>query len=293
MAGQLEGRAIIVTGAGRGIGRAIAIECASHGASVIVNNRSADTGEAVVEEIRQGGGSAIACIGDVADSNVARSLVALAVERFGRLDALVNNAGIVRDRMLINLSEEDWDEVVRVNLRGTFLPLQAAARFWREQSKQAPLSASIVNTTSAAGVFHNVGQMNYGAAKAGVTNLTITASVELARYGVRVNAIAPAAATRMSEHLIPEENRKKGNFDRYDPATIAPAVAWLVSDAAKQVTGRVYDLRGDRIYVAESWRRGPMIETEQPWTLETLGDSMLELHRQAQPNLQMDGITVK
>jgi len=293
MAMQLEGKVIIVTGAGRGIGRALALECASHGAKVIVNNRSRDAGEAVTEEIRDAGGTAIACIGDVADGAVARGLVQQALDHFGRLEALINNAGIVRDRMLVNMSEEEWDEAVRVNLRGTFLPLQAAARHWREQAKQGPISAAIVNTTSAAGVYHNVGQTNYGAAKAGVTNLTVTASVELARYGIRVNAVAPAAATAMSEHLIPEENRRAGNFDRYNPATIAPAVAWLVSDASRDVTGRVYDLRGDRIYVAEGWRRGPMMETKTPWTLESLGDSMLELHRKAQPNLQMDGVSVK
>ena len=288
----LAGRVVIVTGAGRGIGRAVALECARQGAAVVVNNRSPEPGEAVAREIEALGGAAIAHPGDVADSAVAKALIGVAVARFGRLDGLVNNAGIVRDRMLVNMSEEEWDEAVRVNLRGTFLPLQAAARHWRELAKAGPVSASIVNTTSAAGLYHNLGQSNYGAAKAGVTNLTVTASAELARYGIRVNAVAPAAATRMSEHLIPAENRRIGTFDRYEPATIAPAVAWLVSEASHGVTGRIYDLRGDRIYVAQGWHRGPTIETSEPWTLERLGDRMLQLHRDALGNAAMDGLPV-
>lgn len=293
MAQELDGRVAIVTGAGRGIGRALAIALSQAGAAVMVNNRSPHAAETVAAEIRDAGGNAIAHVGDVADFATAANLISETVGQLGRLDALINNAGIVRDRMLINMTPEEWDDAVRVNLRGTFAPLQAAARHWRECARQGPVSAAIVNTTSAAGLYQNVGQANYGAAKAGIANLTVIASLELARYGIRVNAVAPSAATRMSEHLIPAEHRNAGRFDRYDPATIAPAVTWLASDAARGVTGRVYELRGDRISIAEGWHRGPAIETEQPWTLASLGDELLRLHRVARPNAGIDGLVPK
>ncbi len=284
-------KVVIVTGAGRGIGRAVALEFALNGARVVVNNRSPETAKSVAAEIRAAGGTAIAHAGDISDFSTAAELIATAAEEFGGLDVLVNNAGAVFDRTIINMTPEEWDNSVRINLRGTFAPLQAAARHWRELAKAGPLSAAIINMGSAAGLYHNVGQANYGAAKAGVANLTVTAAVELARYGIRVNCVGPAAATRMSEHLIPAENRKAGKFDRYDPATIAPAVVWLASEAAKDITGRVYEMRGDRISIAESWVRGPVIETDVPWTVASLGDELLRLHREARPNSGLDGLT--
>jgi NAD(P)-dependent dehydrogenase (short-subunit alcohol dehydrogenase family) len=282
---------VIVTGAGRGIGRALALEFARNGARVVVNNRSPEPAHCVAEEIRAAGGIAIAHTGDMSDFTTAAGLISMAVEEFGGLDVLVNNAGAVFDRMLVNMTPEEWDNSVRINLRGTFAPLQAAARYWRGLAKQGPVSAAIINMGSAAGLYHNVGQANYGAAKAGVANLTVTAAVELARYGIRVNCVGPAAATRMSEHLIPAENRKAGKFDRYDPATIAPAVVWLASEAAKDITGRVYEMRGDRVSIAEGWVRGPVIETDVPWTVASLGNELLRLHREARPNSGLDGLT--
>ncbi|MFC3172643.1 SDR family NAD(P)-dependent oxidoreductase [Novosphingobium bradum] len=286
MSALMAGKVAVVTGAGRGIGRAVAHEFARAGAAVVVNNRSPEPADTVAAEIVAMGGQAVAHSGDVADFAVAAGLIAMAVERFGRLDALVNNAGALRDRMLVNMTEEDWDEAVRINLRGTFAPLQAAARHWRA----AGTGGAILNMSSEAGLYHNVGQANYGAAKAAVLNLTVSAAVEFARYGITVNAIAPVAATRMSEHLIPAENRRAGQFDRYEPETIALPIVWLASERARAITGRAYDIHGDRIYVAESWRRGPTIETALPWTVETLGDDLLRLHREAQPNCGLSGI---
>lgn len=294
MSRLFEGKAVIVTGAGRGIGRALALEFAGLGASVIVNNRSPEPAQAVADEIVAAGGTAVAYSGDVSDFAVAAGMIDAAVTRFGRLDALVNNAGALHDRMLVNMSEEDWDASIRVNLRGTFAPLQAAARHWRDRSKAGEaVSAAIVNISSEAGLYHNVGQSNYAAAKAAVLNLTVSASVEFARYGIRVNSVAPVAATRMSEHLIPVANRQAGNFDRYLPERITPAIAWLASEEARAITGRCYDIHGDTIYVAESWRRGPTITTDAPWDSATLRPQMLALHGQAHPNCGLDGLPPK
>jgi NAD(P)-dependent dehydrogenase (short-subunit alcohol dehydrogenase family) len=287
---ELEGRIVAVTGAGRGIGRAEALELARLGAKVVVNNRSAPAGEAAVEEIRAAGGEAVLHLGDVSDMAVAQGLVQAAHEAFGGLDVLVNNAGMVRDRMLVNMSEEEWDEVVRVNLKGCFAPLQQAARYWRDCSKTAPRQAAVINTTSSAGLFQNVGQTNYAAAKAGVASLTVIAAVELARYGVTVNAVSPFAATEMSAHLIDPAIRMDGDFDRFDPGNIGPLIGWLAGPEAREVTGRVFQVKGSMIGVVEGWLMGPTAESGAGrWTQEGLTAAIPGLVKQARSTADFNG----
>ncbi|MGH9081255.1 MAG: SDR family oxidoreductase, partial [Acidimicrobiales bacterium] len=264
MAGICEGRVAIVTGAGRGIGRGHAIEFARQGARVVVNDLGAEvdgTGSSsgpagdVVEEIRGAGGEAIANGEDVSDWEGAERLVDAAVSNFGGLDVLVNNAGILRDRMLVNMSDSEWDAVIRVHLRGAFAPMRWAAAYWRNRVKEGGTNdARIINTTSPSGIYGNVGQTNYGAAKAGIASMTIIAAMELERYGVTVNAIAPAALTRMTENLgfgQQGRERKPDEFDRNDPDNIAPVVVWLGSPAASGITGRVFSVHGGHISVDE------------------------------------------
>ena len=249
-----EGRVCVVTGAGRGIGREHALMLAEHGAAVVVNDlgaavdgRGADTGpaEAVVDEIEARGGAAVANTDDVSTLPGAQRLVDQAVEAFGGLDVVVNNAGILRDRMLVNMSEEEWDAVIRVHLRGTFAPSRVAAAYWRDRSKAGERNdARIVNTTSASGIWGNVGQVNYG---------TVIAARELGRYGVTVNAIAPGALTRMTENLGFDEARGA----RLDPHWIAPVCTWLASTRSAGVTECVFVASGERLALAEGWHLGP------------------------------------
>jgi NAD(P)-dependent dehydrogenase (short-subunit alcohol dehydrogenase family) len=292
-----EGRIVIVTGAGRGIGRGHALEFARQGAKVVVNDLGAapdgggrSTGPAgeVVDEIRAIGGEAVANGDDVSDWKGAESLVRSAVEAFGRLDVLVNNAGILRDRMLVNMTEAEWDAVIQVHLKGTFGPAHFAANHWRERSKAGDeVDARIINTTSPSGIYGNVGQTNYGAAKAGIAAFTIIASKELARYGVTVNAIAPAALTRLTEDLGMGQASDEAK-ESMSPAHIAPVVCWLSSPLSASVTGRVFDVSGRMLSVSEGWHRGPTIEQpdDDP---ETLGQAVLDLVAQARPNANMFG----
>lgn len=264
--GLCDGRVAIVTGAGGGIGRAEALTLAREGARVVVNDlggsvhgegASAGPAQAVVEEIRAAGGTAVANTDDVADFDGAGRLVQQAIDAFGRLDVLVCNAGILRDRMLVNMTVEEWDAVIRVHLRGTFCPVRHAAGYWRERAKAGEANdARIITTSSSSGLYGNVGQTNYGAAKAGIAAFTIIAAAELARYGVTVNAVAPAALTRMTEHLPsfePSEETKAA----MDPQWVANVVTWLAGPESRSVTGRVIEASGIRIAVAEGWRRGP------------------------------------
>ena len=264
-----EGRVAIITGAGRGIGREHALLLAHHGAKVVVNDLGGsmdgegnDQGPAhdVVDEIKAMGGEAIANGDDISDWDGAERLVQSAVDTFGGLDILINNAGILRDRMLTNMSEAEWDAVIKVHLKGTFAPARHAAAYWRERSKAGETNdARIINTSSPSGIYGNVGQTNYGAAKAGIASFTIIAAKELGRYGVTVNAIAPAALTRMTEGLgmgnAPEEIK-----EQMSPAHIAPIVCWLASPEAAHVTGRVFDVTGRMLSVSEGWHRGPSLE---------------------------------
>jgi NAD(P)-dependent dehydrogenase (short-subunit alcohol dehydrogenase family) len=277
-----EGRVAIVTGAGRGIGHGHALELARQGARVVVNDVGAavdgigsDKGPAhtSVDEIRALGGDAVANTDDVADWDGARQLVDSAIDTFGRLDILVNNAGILRDRMLFNMTEEEWDAVMRVHLKGTFAPTRWAAGYWRAEHKTGrPVDARVVCTSSTSGLFANPGQSNYGAAKSGIATFAIIASKELARYGVTVNAIAPGARTRMTENLSGSRRApERGEWDERAPENIAPLVAWLASPESRGITGRVFLVSGGRIAVADGWRRGPEVESASRWDSAELG----------------------
>jgi NAD(P)-dependent dehydrogenase (short-subunit alcohol dehydrogenase family) len=301
MSGICDGRVVIVTGAGRGIGRSHAIEFARQGARVVVNDLGAEvdgsgssTGPAgeVVEEIRGMGGEAVANGDDVADWEGAQRLVNTAIEHFGRLDTLVNNAGILRDRMLVNMTAEEWDAVIHVHLRGTFAPTRWAAAYWREQTKAgATVDARVVNTSSPSGIFGNVGQANYGAAKAGIASFTIISAMELARYGVSVNAIAPVARTRMTENLGGASSQpvKPDEFDRMSADNISPLVVWLGSNESAAVTGRVFQVAGGSIAVAEGWHRGPAVDKGDRWDPAELTGVVPDLVAQARPNAGMGG----
>jgi NAD(P)-dependent dehydrogenase (short-subunit alcohol dehydrogenase family) len=278
---------VIVTGAGRGIGRAHALEFARQGAKVVVNDLGADvdgTGSSshpaaeVVDEIRSGGGEAIANGENVASWEGARRLIESAVERWGRLDVLVNNAGILRDLMLVNMSEDEWDAVIAVHLKGTFAPTRFAAAHWRERAKAGdPNDARVVNTSSTSGIFGNPGQSNYGAAKAGIAAFSIITARELGRYGVTVNAIAPGALTRMTEGLgmgRRAAERGRDEFDSTAPENIAPLVVWLGSEASRDITGQVFLVSGGTISVAEGWRRGATVSRDERWSPEDLGKAI-------------------
>ncbi|MFK4867498.1 SDR family oxidoreductase [Streptomyces sp. CSMPJR101] len=294
MSGICTGRVVVVTGAGRGLGRAHALAFAAEGARVVVNDLGVgpdgtpgDDGPArrVVDEIRAAGGDAVPHTGDVATADGAASLVTTALRTYGRLDTLVNNAGFLRDRMLVNLGEDDWDAVIRVHLRGHFLPLRHAAAHWRAETKagRAP-AARIVNTSSGAGLLGSVGQGAYSAAKAGIVALTLVAAAELARYGVQVNAIAPAARTRMTEGVFAEAMAAPGTgFDAMAPENVSPLVVWLGSAASTGVTGRVFEAEGGRITVMEGWTPGPTADKGARWTPGEAGETALELLGEAHP----------
>ncbi len=259
-------RVAIVTGAGRGIGREHALMLAEHGAKVVVNDvggapdgsgSDRTPAEDVVAEIEGMGGSAVANADDVSDWEGAQRLIRQAVDTFGGLDVLVNNAGILRDRMLVNMTEDEWDAVVKVHLKGTFAPARWAASYWRERAKAGETNdARIINTTSVSGIYGNPGQTNYGAAKMGIAGFTIIAAQELFRYGITVNAISPGALTRLTEPLrteAPTEEQREASSPRW----IAPICVWLASPESSGVTGRVFQVAGQELAIAESWHRGP------------------------------------
>ncbi|EFQ82337.1 oxidoreductase, short chain dehydrogenase/reductase family protein [Aeromicrobium marinum DSM 15272] len=275
----LEGRIAIVTGAGRGIGRAHALELARQGAKVVVNDFGVSLGgeredspaDAVVAEIRALGGEAVANGADVADFEQAAAMVDQAIDTFGGLDVLVNNAGFVRDRMLVNTSEEEWDAVIRVHLKGHFAPLRHAGAYWRAEAKEGrQRAARVVNTSSGAGLQGSVGQATYSAAKAGIAGLTLVAAQEMGRYGVTVNAVAPVARTRMTE----------GAFDTSqmaEPEDNAPIVAWLASEDAGDVTGRVIEIDGGQICVELGWAHGPKRDIGRRWRTDEVGPALRDL----------------
>ncbi len=291
MTGILTDRIAIVTGAGRGIGRAHALELARQGARVVVNDlgtsgsgegAASEVAHEVVAEIEAAGGQAVANGADVADFEQAAAMVQQAVDTFGGLDILVNNAGFVRDRMLVNTSEEEWDAVIRVHLKGHFAPLRHAGAWWRSQAKEGrPRAARVVNTSSGAGLQGSVGQTTYSAAKAGIAGMTLVAAAELGRYGVNVNAIAPVARTRMTQGAFPEmmapaEGEVGEVFDAMDPANNSPVVAWLASEDC-DLTGRVIEIEGGQICLEEGWRHGPRQDLGRRWVAEEVGAAVREL----------------
>jgi NAD(P)-dependent dehydrogenase (short-subunit alcohol dehydrogenase family) len=284
MSGICAGRVVIVTGAGRGIGRGHALEFARQGAKVVVNDVGAEldgTGGSrspareVVDDILAAGGEAVVNGDDVADWDGARNLVRSALDAFGRLDAVVNNAGIVRDRMFVSCGEDEWDAVVRVHLKGHFAVARFAAEHWRGVAKAGgPVDARIVNTSSGAGLMGSVGQAAYSAAKAAIASLTLVQAAELGRYGVTANAIAPSARTRMTETVFADMMAAPDDPDAFDtmaPENVAPLVVWLGSPQSAHVTGRVFEVEGGKVSVADGWPHGPVLDKGARWDPAELG----------------------
>jgi NAD(P)-dependent dehydrogenase (short-subunit alcohol dehydrogenase family) len=297
--GICDGRVAIVTGAGRGVGREHALLLAKEGAMVVVNDlggtpsgEGADLSPAqqVVAEIEAMGGAAIANGDDVSSWDGAQRMVQQAIDTFGDLHVLVNNAGILRDRMLVNMTEAEWDAVIQVHLKGTFAPTRHAAAYWREQSKQGKeVDARVINTTSVSGIYGNPGQTNYGAAKMGIAAFTIIAAQELHRIGVTVNCISPGALTRLTENLMGEVNDELR--EKRGPQWIAPICAWLASPLSRKVTGRVFQVAGDDLAIAESWHKGPSgTNSLDP---EALTPVVAELMAKARLNADMGGYDVE
>jgi NAD(P)-dependent dehydrogenase (short-subunit alcohol dehydrogenase family) len=292
MAGICEGRVVIVTGAGRGIGAAHALEFARQGARVVVNDiggaldgsgSDRTPAQEVVDRIRDAGGEAVPSYDDVTDWDGAARLVRTAVDTFGGLDTLVNNAGAVRDRMFVNMSAAEWDDAIRINLRGHFCPTRHAAAYWRDRAKAGEtVDARIVNTSSGAGLMGSVGQANYGAAKAAIATLTLIQAAELARYGVTANAIAPSARTRMTEAVFAEMMAQvEGGFDAMAPENIAPLVVWLGSNEAADITGRVFEVEGGKLSVADGWQHGDAVDRGERWAPGEVGVAVRDLLRRA------------
>jgi NAD(P)-dependent dehydrogenase (short-subunit alcohol dehydrogenase family) len=316
MPGLCAGRVAIITGAGRGLGRVYASELARQGAAVVINDldtahmkaghakagHTGHTGQAghqagqagedsqaggsaraLADEIVAAGGRAVANHDDIADWGAAKDLVGQAVEAFGRLDVVINNAGILRDRTIVSMSEEEWDSVIRVHLRGTAAMSHWACAYWRDLAKSGqPADARIINTTSGSGLYGSPSQSNYAAAKAGIAAFTVTIALEVGRYGVTANAVAPAARTRLTEALISDDSA-------FPAERVAPLVAWIASAESKHVTGRVFDIGGDWLSVAQGWRKGPIARKADGWTTTDIGETVRDLLAAAAPNADAFG----
>jgi NAD(P)-dependent dehydrogenase (short-subunit alcohol dehydrogenase family) len=300
--GICDGRVVIVTGAGNGIGRAHALGYAAEGAKVVVNDLggardgtggSSAAADTVVEEIVAAGGEAVANADDISSWDGGAHLIAQAIDTFGALDVVVNNAGILRDRMLVNMSESEWDAVIAVHLKGTFVTSRHAAEYWRGESKAGRTrEARLINTSSSSGIFGNVGQSNYGAAKAGIAAFSIIVGMELERYGVTVNAVAPTALTRMTEdlpRLATLAARTPDGFQPLAPENISPLVVWLGSTESRGITGRVFSVAGGVISVNEGWVNGPTVDKGSRWEPAELGAVIPELVAEAAANATTDG----
>ena len=288
MAGICDGRIAIVTGAGRGLGREYALALAREGAKVVVNDlgtgaagegSDSSPAEAVVAEIRSLGGEAMASFDDITDFEASKQLVDTTVERFGGLDVVVNNAGFTRDRMFVSCSPQEWDDVIRVHLRGHFCTSSWACQYWRGRNKQGlPVDARIINTSSGAGLQGSFGQTAYSAAKGGIASMTLVQAVELKRYGITANALAPAARTRMTEQAFAAAMKKpEHGFDVNDPANVAPLVVWLASAQSAHVTGQVFETKGGLIMLAQGWRDGPSIDKGERWQPGDVGAAVDKL----------------
>jgi len=260
-------RTVVVTGAGGGLGRAYALAFAQEGANVVVNDIRLDAAQAVADEVQAAGGQAIANSGDITTLAGAQAILDAAVARFGDVHVLVNNAGVLRDRMFLSLTEEDWDMVMRVHLRGHYCMGNTFGRYWRDQKKAGqPVDARIINTSSGAGLQGSIGQSNYAAAKAGIAGLTLVQAAELARYGITANSLAPAARTSMTEGAMPDMVKKpESGFDAWDPMNVASIVVWLGSPLSAHVTGRCFEAKGGEISVADGWHTGTIRDKGARW----------------------------
>ena len=295
--GILDGKVALVTGAGRGIGREHALMMASEGAKVVVNDLGGDAAgggadatpaQEVVAEIEAMGGEAVVNGGNVAKFDEAGAMIQQAIDTFGDINIVVNNAGILRDRMLFSMSEDDWDAVIAVHLKGTFGPSNHAAKYWREQAKAGnDVYGRIINTASPSGIYGNVGQTNYGAAKAGIAAFSIIAAQELVKYGVTVNCLAPTAWSRMTADLMGGDAAPEGLQEQISPRWIAVITTWLASPEAQNVTVRCFDIRGDQLGIAEGWHLGPVAtQTDDPGDM---GPVVAELMSKARLNASMAG----
>lgn len=280
--GICENRTVIITGAARGLGRAYALAFAAEGANVVVNDIGASLGgegrdtsaaDAVVAEIKAAGGQAIANYEDITDWDAAKRIVEAAVEAFGDLHVVVNNAGIVRDRMFVSATLDEWDATMHVHLRGHFCVSRHAVDFWRSQQKAGKaVDARIINTTSGAGLQGSIAQAAYSTAKGGIAALTLVQAAELGRYGITANALAPAARTRMTEQAFSDKMATEAQaFDAMDPANVAPTVVWLGSSQSAHVTGCVFELEGGKIMIEDGWREGPVVDKGQRWDPADVG----------------------
>ena len=295
--GVFDGKVAVVTGAGRGIGRAEARLLAAEGAAVVVNDLGGErSGEGadqrpaqqVVDEITADGGRASANYDDISSWDGGAAFVQQAVDEFGRLDVLINNAGILRDKMSFNMTEEEWDAVIRVHLKGHFVPARHAAAHWRAVSKETgqPVGGTIVNTASESGLYGNAGQLNYAAAKAGIASMTIVLARELDRIGVRVNAIAPVARTRLTEDLAGGAmEAKDGGFDAFAPENAAAGAVWLASPLADGITGQVLKIQGGVAQIMGGWRPVTEVTDDQPWSVATLADRRAALFARSDPGV--------
>ena len=287
-----EQRTVIITGAGAGLGRAYALAFGAAGAQVVVNDVRADAAHGVAEELRAAGAQALVSSGDITTLRGAQSIVDAAVDAFGEVHVLVNNAGVLRDRLFISLSEDDWEEVIRVHLKGHFCLANVLGRRWRDAYKAgAPVAhPRIINTSSGAGLQGSVGQSNYAAAKAGIAGLTLVQAAEMARYAITVNCLAPAARTRMTEGAMPELVKKPDSgFDLWDPMNVAMVVVWLGSPLSESVSGRCFETKGGELSLADGWRTGRIVDKGARWELSELGAVVAQLIENAEPAQKVYG----
>ena len=289
--GICDNRTIIITGAGAGLGRAYAHSFAAEGAKVVVNDIRHEAAQAVVDEILSKGGRAIANAGDITSMAGAQEIIDAAVQTFGEVHVLVNNAGILRDRMFVSLSEDDWDQVMRVHLKGHFCLANLLGRRWRDAAKAGhPVQASIINTSSGAGLQGSIGQSNYAAAKGGIAALTLVQAAEMARYDITVNCLAPAARTAMTESAMPDMVKKpESGFDVWDPSNVAAIVVWLGSSLSRHVTGHCFEAKGGELSLADGWRTGQILDNGKRWHPDELTDAVNQLVTQAVPAQKVYG----
>jgi len=285
-------RTVIITGAGGGLGRAYALALGAEGANVVVNDINSETAQDTVDAIKAAGGKAIVNLGDITDYNSAFDIVKSAIDEFGDLHAVVNNAGNNRDRMFTSLSEDDWDQVIRVHLKGHFCISSHAAKYWRQQSKEGKaVNARIINTSSGAGLQGSVGQTNYSAAKGGILTLTLNQSAELGRYGITANAVAPQGRTGMTEEVFAEMMKvpEDGSFDKFDPANVAPLICYLVSEKSSHINGHCFESFGGKLSIAEGWKTGPVKDKGARYEVSEIGDVIAELEKVTPPAQKVYG----